>query len=475
MFESIRALFNPKPSRQVMRREARIDAKRALDAASGARRGRGWGETPSLQSAILAGGERTRRRGQDAVINNGLAASGQSVTVSESIGSGLRPAATTGDAGLNKDLDARFQEWATRSDYFGTTDFYGWQALACGRVFVDGEHFCMMTTDETGELRLKPLDPAQLYSALNQELPGGGLIVAGVQVTPGGKPIAFHVYTRWIPSLPLLTGLEATVIPAADMIHVFSASTPGQVRGVSALAPVLLRLREYDRLVDAQLVRQKIGAMLAGFLTTVDGGGALGDQMTPGEVTLEPGLMTRLAPGKSVEFSKPLDIGSKSNEFQNTIIREIAAGIGVPSFLLDGNMGQVHFSSARVALISFRRRLEQWQGMFVHQALRPIYRRFITLEILSGKLSAPLNEATLAHRWIPPKSVWVDMLKDCEAEVLAINNGLLSSREAVGARGYSIEELDAEISADRAREKALGIDFTPQPQKQTGADNANAA
>jgi hypothetical protein len=85
MFAAIRAFIHkatsPPPT-----------AQRSYDAAAGGRRWRGAGETPSLQSAAHAGRESTARRTRDATINNGLAASALSVTVSESVGSGLRPA-----------------------------------------------------------------------------------------------------------------------------------------------------------------------------------------------------------------------------------------------------------------------------------------------------------------------------------------------------------------------------------------------
>jgi lambda family phage portal protein len=465
MFERLAALF---------RRPAAPIATRAFDAAAGGRRWQGAGATPSLQSAILSGREPVRRRAQDAVLNNGLAASALSVTIAEAIESGLSISPQTGDPGLDKEIDERFSEWASRSDYFGLTDFYGWQAMACGRAFVDGEIFTLLAMDDSGELRLKSLDVGQLNGVLNQELPGGGLIVSGVEFSPGGRRVAYHVYSRWMPSLPLLTGLEIERIDAGDMIHVFEPQTAAQVRGVSKLAPVLLRLREYDSLIDAQLVRQKIGALLCGFVVDADGS-VLADSTSPGEPSLEPGTLQRLRPGENISFSDPPATDAGADAFQKNIIREIASGLGIPPFLLDGDMGSVNFSSARVGLIAFRRRLEQWQGLFTHMALRPIYRRWLTLEILSGRIDVELNERTLNHRWIPPKSVWVDPLKDVQAEVLAINSGLLSRRESVGARGYSIEELDQEIASDKAREKALGISFaTPAQQPQGAPQDENA-
>jgi lambda family phage portal protein len=460
MLETLRALFNRKPAKPII--------TRAYDAAAGGRRWRDAGATPSIQAAVLAGREPVARRARDSAINQPLANSAVEVWTGEAIGTGMRPVPQTGDDALDKILADRFETWTDECDYFGLESFYGWQATACRRAFVDGEFFSLMVfADE--QLRIKALDPAQVNPALSMELPGGGLVIAGVEVNDGGKPVAFHIYKNWIPGLPLLRGLESVRIDAADVLHLFRPDAAGQTRGMSRLASVLLRLRELDSLTDGQLVRLKIGALLAGFVTDADGS-LLQDGATPGEASLEPGTMQRLRPGESVEFSKPPEIGSESNAFQKAVIREIGAGVGVPSFMLDHDLSEVNFSSARTAIIAFRRRVEAWQDHFAFQMLRPVYRRFVTTEVLSGRLAVPLNASTLKHKWIAPKGQWLDPLKDAQAEALAINSGLTSRREAVAARGIDVESLDNEIAADRAREERLGLSFAAPPQ-QTGVEN----
>jgi capsid protein len=42
----------------------------------------------------------------------------------------------------------------------------------------------------------------------------------------------------------------------------------------------------------------------------------------------------------------------------------------------------------------------------------------------------------------------------------------MSRREAIASRGYDIEQVDAEIAADAARAKDLGLDFTAKPASQ---------
>lgn len=464
MFESVRSfihrLTGPPP------------VTRSYDAAAGGRRWRGESVTPNLASAVLVGRESAARRARDATINAPLGSSAEQVWQAEAIGCGMRPVPQTGDDALDRIISDSFEDWTDRASFDGQASFYGLQAQAAARAFTDGEFWGLLVMDG-GELKLKGLDPQQIDTALSRELPGGGAIVAGVEIDSRGKVIAYHIFKDWLPGLPLLKGLSITRVDAADVLHFFTQSTPGQLRGMSRLASVLLRLRELDSMIDGQLVRLKIGALLAGFITDADGT-LLADSATPGETSLEPGTMQRLKPGESVSFSDPPNIGPEANAFQKAVEREIGAGLGIPSFMLTHDMAEVNFSSARVAIIAFRRRVEAWQDAFAFQCLRPTFRRWLTVEILSGRIDAPLNERILRHKWIAPKSAWLDPLKDSQAEALAIASGLTSRREAVAARGINVEQLDEEIAADRAREKALGISFAPLPQQPQGDQNAPA-
>ena len=40
----------------------------------------------------------------------------------------------------------------------------------------------------------------------------------------------------------------------------------------------------------------------------------------------------------------------------------------------------------------------------------------------------------------------------------------MSRTQAINEMGWNADDLDAEIAADRAREAALGLNFTPNPE-----------
>jgi capsid protein len=147
---------------------------RGFDAAAGGRRWQGAGATPSIQSAVLAGREPVARRARDASINQPLASSAVETWCGESIGTGMRPVPQTGSDTLDKIIADRFEDWTDWADYFGLETFYGWQATAARRSFIDGEYFTLLVFDGE-ELRLKALDPAQVNPAYAWNCPAAGL------------------------------------------------------------------------------------------------------------------------------------------------------------------------------------------------------------------------------------------------------------------------------------------------------------
>jgi len=89
--------------------------------------------------------------------------------------------------------------------------------------------------------------------------------------------------------------------------------------------------------------------------------------------------------------------------------------------------------------------------------------------VLAGALDLPDMGAARAVHWIPPRWDWVDPLKDIQAQLLAIEAGLMSRRKAVEATGYDIEEIDRENAADAARAAELGLRYGKGPSERQGA------
>jgi len=182
-----------------------------------------------------------------------------------------------------------------------------------------------------------------------------------------------------------------------------------------------------------------------------------GDDPLQDGQSLEPGAILRLPGNWNVSTVAPQQT-QQAGEFLRHMAHRIAAGTGVPVHLVTADVSQANYSSLRAALVSFRQRIERFQfQVLVPQFLDPVWRRVATMGALD--MGIEITEDLFAVEWIPPAQPWVDPMKDAQSQILLMDRGLMSRRQAVAALGYSVEKLDAEIAADREREATLGLQF----------------
>ncbi|SLN35643.1 Phage portal protein, lambda family [Aquimixticola soesokkakensis] len=453
---------------------------RRFDGAAGGRR---WSSAPSFGRTgpeTLAASAPIRSRARYFVANNPWAANGVSALVSGLVGFGIKPASQHPDAGNRASIGAAFATWAKRADAEGRTDLFGLQANAARAMIVDGEAFLHIETRANG-LRLRLLPAEMVDEADTRDLPNGGYVVAGIEFNAAGQRVAYHVL-KARPTAVSASTYGTIRVPAEDMLHLVHPLGAGQVRGVSWLAPILLRLSELDQLEDALAVGVKTAAMFAGFLVDQNGTGEPFDASDESGILtrgLEPGVLQRLPSGFDIRFSTPQQ-AQQTAEFVSHQIRAIAAGLGVPAHLVSGDLREANYGSLRAGMVAFRQKLEQIQfGTVIPQMCAPIWERAVSALILRGDLAATDFEAAaplwLAAEHYPPPMPWIDPAKDVAAIRDALEGGLMSRRQAVAERGYDVETLDSEIAADREREARLGINFnpraaTPEPQKEAGSE-----
>ncbi|WP_258869580.1 phage portal protein [Paracoccus thiocyanatus] len=234
------------------------------------------------------------------------------------------------------------------------------------------------------------------------------------------------------------------------------ASAPGQIRGASWLAPIILSANDFDQYADALLMSAKVAAMHSGFIVNVNGTGT--DPYDGADSpSMEPGTLVRLGMGDDVKFNSPAQL-QQADAFLKHNLRQLAAGLGLPDHLVSGDLSGANYSSLRAGLLPFRQRVEQIQyGVLVPQFLAPVWRAVIEHGILSGQIDAPDFEqnprAYLSADFLPPKPLQVDPEKDVAATRAELELGLTSRRKAVAERGWALEDLDAELAAEKPLEQ----------------------
>ena len=459
------------------------------DGVGGGRRSLAWQVgNPGAVAALAFTQNELRAKSRDLVRRNAWAAAGVEAFVSNAIGTGIKPQSMVADNTLREAIHGLWWDWCEEADAAGLTDFYGLQALACRAMLEGGECLVRLRYRRPEDglpvgLQLQLLEPEHLPATLNQELPSGNVIRAGIEFDRLGRRAAYHLY-RSHPgdgSLApmsgnggLLGGMDTVRVPASEVVHLFRPLRPGQIRGEPWLARALVKLNELDQYDDAELVRKKTAAMFAGFITRLSPednlmGEGLADANGAAMAGLEPGTMQILEPGEDVKFSQPADVGASYAEFLRMQFRAVAAAMGITYEMLTGDLTQVNYSSIRAGLLEFRRRCEAIQhNVIVHQLCRPIWRAWMEQAALEGALTLPKfaehKRDYLSARWIPQGWQWVDPKKEFDAMLTAIRAGLLSRSEAISAFGYDAEDIDREIAADNQRADELGLVFDSDPR-----------
>jgi lambda family phage portal protein len=432
-----------------------------------------------------------RKRARTLCANNPLAKGGLDSFVSNLVGTDISPTWELKNSEQKEELQQLWADSQLEMDYSGFSDFYGLEELACRAVVQDGEVLGRFHDAHPAEglivpLQIQLLEADHLDSAYNDISPAGNEIRFGME-WKNGRRIRYWLNSDH-PGETFFTQGEIRKIPvdAKDMLHVFRPLRPGQARGVSWLAPIIVKLREIDIYDDAEVVRKKASALWGGFIYSDNpltdramGGRAEKTVNGAQSIRLEAGTFPVLKNGQKIDFHTSADVGNNYMDFMRTQFRLIARGWGITYEQLTGDLSGVNYTSLRAGLIEFRRLCKQIQRRtLIHQFCRPVINRWIYTAMLTGavesiSLSEYLQSPRIFHRvdWNPDGWDFTDPVKDRLAILLDIRNGLSSRMRAVASRGGRVEQIDQENLEDLERTIAQNLvyDCYPSQTNQAGA------
>ena len=441
--------------------ESRLRARylaRHYEAASTGRRTSNWNRSVAdANSAISPALISLRAHARDLVRNNGWARNGLRVIVDNTVGWGI----TAKPATPNPAAAAAWKRWAesTECDSEGRLNFYGIQKLAMRTTVESGEvlirrRFRRAEDGLSIPLQLQILEPDYLdkWQDLRTGI-AGGPIVQGVEYDKLGRRAAYWLFDSHPGSSSIAAGVSRR-IPASEVIHHFFPDRPGQVRGVTWFAPAIVNIKDFDEFEDADLIRAKIAACFAAFVTSVDGSDvSLSEQSAddPLVETLEPGLVSYLKPGQEVQFSAPPI--ANDNGFTARKLRRIAVSLGVTYEDLTGDYSQVNFSSARMSRIRHWAHVDDWRyNMVIPQLCDPVWNWAMNAASLAGII----DEAPAAE-WTAPPMPMLEPDREGLAYTRLIRGGLMTPSEAVRERGYDPDTHWDEYAADLQKLDSLKI------------------
>lgn len=473
----------------------RISARRAMDmqarAYDGAKRDHrtaNWMTPGSSANVEVGGGEElVRNRSRDLVRNNGYALQIVETFADSIVGTGI-VGAPTGVKGRNaKTISAGWRNWSEECDFDDDQDLNGlvWSSVKgmgeSGATIIRFRRQAFGARATIAPLKLQVMEPDFIDTMKDGSVAGGGWIDRGIEYDAQGRKAAYWLFPAHPGDVASFRRLRMVSerVPADEIVYLYNKLRPGQDRGMPLLAPAVMTLQNLRGYFEAELVRKRTAACMVGFITTEDPDLNVGvDPETkrakgygPQKQRMEPGMMTRLLPGESIEFNPPLaDAGIDAMAAQ--YLREAAAAAGLMYEQVTGDFSRVNYSSFRAGGHGFRRRMERIQWLVViHKLCRVIAQRYREAAMAAGLLPV----SNFGWRWTPPGFISVDPYKDAQADLLNLRMGKVTLSQLVEERGYDYLEFLAQYAEDlAAAESAIapGFMFDGDPRKAKGGDQS---
>lgn len=410
---------------------------------------RHWSQADNL-SARAANSPDVRRRLRDRcryeVANNSWASGVADALADFMIGTGPRLQVLTEDREFNQLVESEWREW---SEAVGLAD----KLWLLRRVrAVDGEGFLFLSTDDGLDpitLDLQEYEAEQIATPYALGL--NPLGVDGIELSRVRKPAYYHLLDEH-PGDNLGLGPFGGYqrIPAAQVIHWFRATRPGQYRGVPEFTqsiPLFANLRRYR---DATIAAAETAADFAAVLYSdlpPDSDALEGD---PFETTkIERRMMTTLPAGWKMGQFKAEQPATGHPEFVRTCLTELATGHGTTYEVASGDYSNVNYSSGKLGHQRFQRAIEVDRARMEKSCLNRILRAWL-VEAVMVRLVPDLTSRAdgWAHRWLWPGVESIDPVKDATAAETRLRTFTTTFSEECYREGIDPETRVEEIARD---------------------------
>lgn len=377
------------------------------------------------------------------------------------------------DEALNAAVERAWRDWSHK-ETASATGKLSWrdaQRLYARTLARDGEVLVQFVEDDNDfGFSLKFVNVDWLDETYNQLLPNGNRILMSVEVDRRGRPVAYWLTT---PSYDYLypenagQGLQRTRFPAEGFIHDFVVfEDEDETRGVPWAHAAMIRLYNLGQYEEAEIIAARVAACKGSYLIppAEDEGAGIGEDEEHPQTyeSIEPGMTQELPPGYSVHDVNPTHPNPNTAGFCKFMLRGVAAGLDVSYTSLAADLEGVNFSSIRAGLLEERDMYRALQDHTVEHFCRPVFLRWLRKAIFMGAIDGakPKDFSRLSNpKWQPRGWTWVDPMKDVQATVLAINNGLDSRTDALAEQGEEFSHVLSNLKSEAEAAKKAGVNL----------------
>lgn len=433
---------------------------------------------------------------------------------------------------FQEEVEAKFTLWAESPDNWvdaaRMNTFTGLVRLAVGVFTAAGEVLASVEWLRDGRpnmtaIQMVDVDRLSTPDAYRSD----PFVRAGVRKNSRGAPVGYYVRNGHPSDWPTyMTMPKWDFVEArkpwgrAQMIHILGDTMrPDQTRGISEMVAALKETRITKKFRDVVLqnavVQATYAASIESDLPTEAvfqrlGGGTQTDTEIADAISsyataylgvidqyagasknlkIDGVKIPHLLPGTKLQLRGAGQGGPLGTEFEQSLLRYIASNLGVSYEQLSRDYTQTNYSSARAAMSETWKFMQSRKRAVADRFASTIYRLWLEEQINQGKLTTfpkkwayrlyengalGLNFEALARcEWIGAARGQIDELKETQASILKLNNGL-STREREMARMHGADWRTEfkQIGREERMAKKEKLRFVEEP---TNTNQMNAA
>ena len=339
------------------------------------------------------------------------------------------------------------------------------------------------------------------------------LLRGGVQRNSFGAAVGYYIRDAFPGDyMDMENAYSWTYVPATkpwgrlQMIHIIDQWRPDQTRGIANIVSALKELRMTKKYRDIVLQSAALNATYAASIESElptevvmaqAGGGDptaltkfartyLGDiarfTKNSRNLVLNGVKIPHFYPGTKMNLQNAATPGGLGTQFEASMLRYIAASLGLSYEQFSKDYANANYSNLRAALAETNKRMRVEKRRVADRFASLFFRLWLEEALNAGEITsmprrAPnwydgMNaDAYSACTWIGANMGQIDGLKETQAAVLRINNGLGTAEDELAALGKDWRQVYRQLLREQNFRKKLGLDLNTQ----ASANMINAA
>lgn len=384
---------------------------------------------------------------RDYVVGSGM---GHEIQIRRELGGLGEP--SDADASLRSRADHLWRTFLEANEW-STGNRKDWEF--CLRTWRDGECFLRLFRQPLWPPRIHFVDPEQVVPDPRTGLPTGGIetLPENVEV-----PVAYHIASG---DASACSGVEPPGperVEAGLVLHAKINVDANVKRGVTLLLPVLDALKRFQGWLDVELIHRKAlssiclvrkhrdhyPAGVSEFADAAASSPASGHR--PRRLRIEPGSIIDVQ-GYDLEFLSPNTHFSDASLLGRMILLSIAAGSGLPEFMLSADASNGNYASTLVAEGPAVRHFAAWQSYFIGQ-WQKLFGMVMNEAVRLGLLTTE-EAVRLELRIVPPALAVRDRYAEALADAVYFDRGAISLQELARRDRVDPEQMRREREQEK--------------------------